>query len=1266
MSIVSGQVVFTPTANYNGAASFDYTVQDNGQSNGSNDFKTDTGHVSFTITPVNDAPVASDDTLSSIAEDSGSRTISFASLTGNDSKGPADESGQSLTITGVSNAIGGTVSIVSGQVVFTPTANYNGTASFDYTVQDNGQSNGSNDFKTDTGHASFTITAVNDAPVASDDTLSSVAEDSGSRTISFASLTGNDSKGPTDESGQSLTITGVSNAIGGTVSIVSGQVVFTPTANYNGTASFDYTVQDNGQSNGSNDFKTDTGHASFTITAVNDAPVIAGTLSATVAEGGSHVITVAELGEADPDDSGTGLTYAVTSQSHGSILLNGAAATSFTAQDVIDGHVAFKHDGSEGASASFGFTLADGGENGTTPATGTFGLTVSPVNDGAATLGISGTATQGQTLTANLGADPDGAKTNIVYKWYDDSTLISGATGSAYTLGAGDVGHKISVNVSYTDGQGYAENVTSAQTAAVIGGNHTPVITSVGNGTITEDATSSGNNLVSNPGFESSSFNLTNWTKTGNVGVGAAIFGFTHTGGNGAEMFGTGTLSQTITTVAGQHYTLSFWVANVIEGGAGASLFESGANSFVVNWGGVAVVGSAVSNADYSAVLPSSDPLFGNPAYYGFTQYVFDVVGGAGTSTTLSFAETNDSNYSEWALDDVSVRLVPTESTSGTVKYTDADSTDVHLITVTTPVGSNYVGTFTISPTADSTGGGTGNVNWSFSASDTALQFLAAGQSLLQTYTINIDDQHGGVKTQDVSVTLVGRNDAPVINVGDSTHYALGSAAVAISPSVTISDVDSPNFGGGSLTVRLAAVDNTKEVLSIHNQGIGAGQIGVSGGNVTYGGVTIGSFSIGASGTDELLSVSFNSAATVMAVQALLQDVYYSSTLATNFGGTREALTYTLVDGDGVANGGTDTAVAYANVDLFSPSTVTLTTSTYDNAFFDTGTNLVKATVGTGATFNSNDTLHGGIGIDTIEITNSGTVADSVFQKTTGFEVLHMTGTSGADTVNLGFNAKTAFVDGLTIDHGGLAGSLVVTPGSGSNIYNHDMIVIGGIVADTITTGSGNDTIRGGAGNDTIDGGAGIDLLDLSDATGAISMTLTQSSSSMPLNLSLVGLGSDTYKNIEGVIGSDFNDTITGSSSNDVLIGGKGADVLSGGGGIDTFKYLAGDANATDSILDFTTGSSGDVIDLSGLLASAPGNKADDVRFLYTGGATHLVSDDGTAPPAVDGAVTVQVQLTSGTWTNVATIADTVSNLTVGSEVIKMILDSSGSHNYHV
>lgn len=170
----------------------------------------------------------------------------------------------------------------------------------------------------------------------------------------------------------------------------------------------------------------------------------------------------------------------------------------------------------------------------------------------------------------------------------------------------------------------------------------------------------------------------------------------------------------------------------------------------------------------------------------------------------------------------------------------------------------------------------------------------------------------------------------------------------------------------------------------------------------------------------------------------------------------------------------------------------------------------------------------------------------------------------------------------------------------------------------------------------------------------------------MPLNLSLVGLGSDTYKNIEGVIGSDFNDTITGSSSNDVLIGGKGADVLSGGGGIDTFKYLAGDANATDSILDFTTGSSGDVIDLSGLLASAPGNKADDVRFLYTGGATHLVSDDGTAPPAVDGAVTVQVQLTSGTWTNVATIADTVSNLTVGSEVIKMILDSSGSHNYHV
>ncbi|MDR6821138.1 T1SS-143 domain-containing protein, partial [Neorhizobium sp. 2083] len=174
------------------------------------DTKISTGSIGVSITAVNDAPAAVDDVLSSVAEDSGVRIISFASLLGNDGKGAADETGQSLTITGLSNIVGGTAVINGTNIEFTPSANFNGAASFDYTVRDNGQTNGANDFKTDVGSVSFAVTPVNDAPAAVDDVLSSVAEDSGVRIISFASLLGNDGKGAADETGQSLTITGLS------------------------------------------------------------------------------------------------------------------------------------------------------------------------------------------------------------------------------------------------------------------------------------------------------------------------------------------------------------------------------------------------------------------------------------------------------------------------------------------------------------------------------------------------------------------------------------------------------------------------------------------------------------------------------------------------------------------------------------------------------------------------------------------------------------------------------------------------------------------------------------------------------------------------------------------------------------------------------------------------------------------------------------------------------------------------------------------------
>jgi len=265
--LTDDKLVYVPAPNFFGSDSFTYTMDDT-----SGLGVTATGTVNVTVTEVNDPVVAQDDTLTSVAEDSGARTIPAASLTGNDSAG-TNEGSQTLTITAVSNPVGGTVTLVAGNPVFTPALNFNGTASFDYTVTDNGTTNGVAAPSSDTASVSFTVTEVNDAPTAGNQTLAPVAEDTPTVTIPFATLLAGATAGPANENGQALTISAVSAPVGGTVNIVGTDVVFTPTANFNGNASFTFTVQDNGTTNGVAAPLSVNANASFTITPANDAPV---------------------------------------------------------------------------------------------------------------------------------------------------------------------------------------------------------------------------------------------------------------------------------------------------------------------------------------------------------------------------------------------------------------------------------------------------------------------------------------------------------------------------------------------------------------------------------------------------------------------------------------------------------------------------------------------------------------------------------------------------------------------------------------------------------------------------------------------------------------------------------------------------------------------------------------------------------------------------------------------------------------------------------
>ncbi|WP_323783899.1 hypothetical protein [Thalassovita sp.] len=101
--------------------------------------------------------------------------------------------------------------------------------------------------------------------------------------------------------------------------------------------------------------------------------------------------------------------------------------------------------------------------------------TVDNVNDaptGAVT--VSGTAESGQTLTSDTStlADADGLGT-LSFQWLRDGTAITGATSASYELTSADIGTVVSLMVSYTDGQGTDEMVTSAATDTVVTNNLT-------------------------------------------------------------------------------------------------------------------------------------------------------------------------------------------------------------------------------------------------------------------------------------------------------------------------------------------------------------------------------------------------------------------------------------------------------------------------------------------------------------------------------------------------------------------------------------------------------------------------------------------------------------------------------------------------------------------------------------------------------------------------------------------------------------------------
>ena len=112
----------------------------------------------------------------------------------------------------------------------------------------------------------------------------------------------------------------------------------------------------------------------------------------------------------------------------------------------------------------------------------------------------------------------------------------------------------------------------------------------------------------------------------------------------------------------------------------------------------------------------------------------------------------------------------------------------------------------------------------------------------------------------------------------------------------------------------------------------------------------------------------------------------------------------------------------------------------------------------------------------------------------------------------------------------------------------------GGI--DAICAGSGDDVIMPQAGSDDIDGGSGQDLISYNNAMpGGITVDMEAGTASGPT------IGSDFFGLIEGIQGSEDDDTLSGSDGDDLLIGGGDPDEIDGRGGIDKIDAKDGEAD---------------------------------------------------------------------------------------------------------
>ncbi|TKC10546.1 tandem-95 repeat protein [Pedobacter polaris] len=772
----NGSYTFVPVANYNGTVpQITYTATDG--------TATATSTLDITVTPVNDAPVLTANT-NTVAEDvTLTVTDGATGVTGDILVNDSDVDGNTLTVASytIFGVVGtetvgtpvvitnvGTITInANGSYTFVPALNYNGNVpQITYTATDG--------TATATSTLDITVTPVNDAPVAVNNTGNTNEDVTLTVTDGATGVTGDILVNDTDVEGNTLTVASytIAGIIGtqtvgtpvvitnvSTITInVDGSYTFVPAANYNGAVPvMTYTVTDG--------TATATATLTITINPINDTPVLAANtntvaedVTLTVADGATGV--TGDILVNDTDVDGNTLTVA-------SYTIAGIVGTQTVATPVLIpavGTITINANGSytfvpvanyNGTVPQITYTATDG----TATATSTLDITVTPVNDVPVLTANTNTVAEDITLTV---VDGDAGVTGDIL--VNDSDIDGNTlTVASYTI-AGIVGTQtvatpvlipavgtitINANGSYTfvpvaNYNGTVPQITYTATDGTATATSTLDITV----TPVNDAPVA----VANTGNTNEDVTLT--VADGATGVtGDILVNDTDIDGN--------TLTVASYTIAGIVGTQIVGTPVVIANVGTITINANGAYTFVpaANYDGAVPV-ITYTATDGTATATSTLTITINP--------INDApIAVANTNTTLEDTNLTVADGATGVTGDILVN--DTDAEGNTLTVTDYSIAGIAgTQTVGTPVIITGVGTITI------------NANGSY-----AFQPVANYNGAVPSITYNITDGNGGTATSTLAIAITPVNDIPSFTKGADQVIAINSPAQTVTPWAT-------------------------------------------------------------------------------------------------------------------------------------------------------------------------------------------------------------------------------------------------------------------------------------------------------------------------------------------------------------------------------------------------------------------------------------------------------------------------------------------------